>query len=353
MKVGRVGVLIEYPQSSTDGMTLAQVQEMNIRPYFHTYKVEAIRNWKIERINNKAMLSQVRLHEIVDESVDEFETKEVEQLRVLDLDEGRYRVRLYRKVKDKWVEYQEPFYPLRNGSFMNEIPFVVFSADGLSFDVKKPPLMGLVNINLAHYLTTAIKERAEFFTGAPQPVIVGITSQEADGGLGIGSTTAWAFSNPDAKAFYLEFSGKGLGSLRESLKDKEQMMASLGAQMLVPETRRNESTETAAMRHMGENSILSNIAQTLSEGINKCLEFAAEWMGVVPAEIELNRDFMPTPMTPQMLKELVASWQMGAISSMTLFENLKDGEIIRSDKEFDEEQDEIQNGALTLPNVSG
>jgi hypothetical protein len=236
---------------------------------------------------------------------------------------------------------------------MNEIPFVVFSADGLGFDVKKPPLMGLVNINLSHYKTTADLEHGAHFTGLPTAIITGFTNEDGDNDYRIGSSTAWAFSNDKANAKYLEFTGQGLGALVERLKAKEQMMASLGAQMLMPEARRNESTETAAMRHMGENSILSNISQTLSEGINKCLEFAAKWMDVAPAEIELNRDFMPTPMTPQMMKELVASWQMGAISSMTLFENLKDGEIIRSDKEFDEEQDEIQNGALTLPNVSG
>lgn len=347
MTVGRIGVLVEYPQNDTKGMTRAQVEQMNMRPYFHRYKAEAIRYWKTERINNKAMLSQVRLHEWVEVEGDEFEDKEVEQIRVLDLDEGKYRIRLYRREKEKWVLFEEPYYPIRNGSYMNVIPFIFFSTNGVNPDIEKPPLMGLVNVNLSHYKSTADLEHGAHFTGLPTAVITGFNNED-DSEYRIGSATAWAFSNDKADAKYLEFTGQGLGALEKRIASKEAQMASLGAQMLTPETRRNESTETAGMRHMGENSILANISQAISEGLNYCLELAAEWMGVQAAVIELNRDFMPTPMTPQMMKELVASWQMGAISSMTLFENLKDGEIIRSDKEFDEEQDEIQNGALTL-----
>jgi hypothetical protein len=349
--VGRAGVLVEYPRNELPVVTVAQAQALNMRPYFLRYTAESIINWSMGRINNKMQLTQVRLREISGVFVDEFTTNEVEQIRVLDLDDGKYRVRVYRKNdKEEWVLAEEPFYPLKNGAFMTEIPFVFFSCNGTNPEIEKPPLMGLVNVNFSHYKTTADLEHGAHFTGLPTAVISGIQTEDVTKeGFSIGSGSAWLFTNPDAGAKFLEFTGQGLGALENRLKSKESMMASLGAQMLTPETRRNESTETAAMRHMGENSILANIAQAVSEGINECLRIAGEWMGVKPAEIELNRDFLPTSMTPQMLTSLVATWQAGAISTQTLFDNLKEGEVIAHDKDFDEEQDEIQNGALTLP----
>jgi hypothetical protein len=353
MTVGRVGVLIEYPQAATAEMTLAQAQALNMRPYFVKFKTENIRNWKVGRINNQLKITEIRLSEIVEENSDDFDSVTIEQIRVLDLFNENYRVRIYRKDEKtaKWVQFEDDFFPIRNGAYMSEIPFVFISTNGTGQAVESPPLMGLVNINISHYRSTADLEHGAHFTGLPTAIITGIQADDAKGEFKIGSSTAWLFSNPDADAKYLEFTGQGLSALVERLTAKEGQMASLGAQMLAPDARRNESTDTASMRHMGENSILANIAQAISEGVNICLEVAAEWMGVAKSEIELNRDFSPTPMTPQMLTALVASWQSGAISTQTLFDNLKEGEVISHDKDFEEEQDEIQNGALNLPPV--
>lgn len=348
LEVGRVGVLVEYHENNSQAVTQAQVEALNMRPYFHKYKAESIINWRTDRINNKNVLSQIRLSEIIEVQKDEFEYEYIDQIRILDLNEGVYRQRVFQKEKDKsWVLISEVI-PLRNGSPMDFIPFVFISPNGTNPSVEKPPLIGLVNVNISHYKTTADLEHGAHFTGLPTAVVTGITNDDA-GEFRIGSGTAWTFTNENADAKYLEFTGQGLGTLERRDAYKVELMASLGAQMLTPQTRRNEAVDTAAMRHMGENSILSNIAQAISEGLNICFEYAAQWLNIAsPATIELNRDFMPTPMTPQMLKELVSSWQMGAISYNTLFEQLKEGEIIAPEKTVDEEQDELQSGDLKI-----
>lgn len=349
-EVGRVGVLIDYPNVNSENMTQAQAQALNARPYFHCYKAESITNWKVGRVANKAALVEVRLFEKAEIETDEFEIEEVKQYRVLDLIDGRYRQRLYRQnTKHQWEQFGDDIIPVMNGAPIPYIPFVFFSQNGTQSDVQKPPLAGLVNINISHYKTTADLEHGSHFTGLPTAFIKGVSTEDTENQtFKIGSTTAWAFSNESADAKYLEFTGQGLGALETRIQVKESMMASLGAQMLAPNQRRNEAAETAGMRHMGENSILSSISQSISEGLNKCLEIAGEWMNVTPATIELNRDFLPTPMTPQMLTALVASWQQGAISSQTLFENLKQGEVIANEKEFEEEQDEIDTSPVVL-----
>jgi len=344
LEVGRCGVLVDYPSIITEGLTVAQSELLNARPFFNLYKAESITNWRMGRINNKTSLLQVRLFEIVEE-YDDFEVNEIEQYRVLDLNSGDYRQRVYRKNARKEWELSQEVYPEMNGTRMNYIPFVFFSPIGVEVDVCRPPLSGLVNVNLSHYLTTADLEHGAHFTGLPTAFVKGV-SPDDENVYRIGSTTAWAFSNPDADAKYIEFTGQGLGALEKRIEIKEAMMASLGAQMLTPSTRRNESTDTASMRHMGENSILSAMSQGISEGLNYCLEIAGEWMGLTHATIELNRDFMPNPISPQMMAELFKAVQGGVISQETYFENLKEGEIIGSEKTFEDERAAIETNAV-------
>ena len=52
--------------------------------------------------------------------------------------------------------------------------------------------------------------------------------------------------------------------------------------------------------------------------------------------------------TSQNLRELVATWQQGAISWDTLFRNLKEGEIISPERTEDEEQALIESGQSML-----
>lgn len=352
LTVGRAGILVDYPQVINDGsMTEAEVQAQNIRPFLKEYVTENIINWRVGRIKNKAMLMQVRLMEYVEEidPKDEFSVFEIEQIRILEINElGRYQHRLFRKDEktNKWLQFGEPITPMVNGKALDYIPFIFISANDLSPSVDRPPLMGLVNLNVSHYKTTADFEHGAHFTGLPTAVITGHTIGDGES-FRIGSATAWVFDDPGAEARYLEFTGAGLSALSDSMKEKEEKMAALGAQMLTPSTRRNEAAETAEIRHFGENSVVSSISMTISDALNKALEYAAFWLGsnITPATIKLNTDFMAVGMTPQMLVALLQSWQSGGISKRSLFDNLKKGEIIDAEKSFEDEESEIETSA--------
>jgi hypothetical protein len=80
--------------------------------------------------------------------------------------------------------------------------------------MQDPPILDLVNLNLAHYLINADYQHGCHFTGLPTPVVSGYEAKENEK-LYIGSAVAWVFPNPEAKATYLEFTGQGLGALGE------------------------------------------------------------------------------------------------------------------------------------------
>lgn len=339
--IGRAGVLVDYPPI-TNAITLAQAQAQGARPYATMYDAESIINWKKGRINNVEHLTLVVLEEENEIPIDEFESKCEPQWRVLDLFEGAYRQRLFRKDKRGEFIIIDELYPQINGALLTKIPFEFFGVRGNTPCVDKPSLLDLVDVNLSHYRTTADYEHGLHFTGLPTPVVTGYYSDDQAAQLKIGSGTAWLLPDPQSKAFYLEFTGQGLGELREALRAKETMMAVLGARILAPEKRAAEAAQTASIHRSSENSVLASIAQSLSIGLTNVMILLRDWSGIAgDVSVELNRDFIPNSMSAQDVDSLVKSWQSGAISHETLFENLVSGDIIAQDISFDDEMERI------------
>lgn len=360
LKVGRLGVFVDYPQVDVEAATKADAIAMNYRPLLKIYRARSIVNWKTKNIKNATVLSMVVLKEVALEPEDEFSDKEVEQYRVLDLFDVTneagvvstvYRVRVYQieQQDGKEVEVLKSLaYPMIDGKPLDYIPFQFIGVDDVSWNVDEPPLIDLVDMNLSHYRVTADYEHGCHFTGLPTPVISGYTPNADENGktekFHIGSMTAWVFPRPDAKASYLEFTGEGLNALEKNLSKKENNMAILGARMLEVQRNGVESAQTAAIHRGGEQSMLSSVAQAISIGVTKVLRTFCEFAGAASdkVEFELNRDFFPVPMDSLQLTAIIAAWQNGAISYETMLENLKKGEIVKLDVTAEQEQERIK-----------
>lgn len=340
-RVSRVGILIDYPSTQTIGLTVAEAQTLGLRPYATIYKTESILDWRFERINNKQMLSMVKLKECKEVQVDEFEYKIVDLIRVLDLFEGRYRVRVYQKGEKEYELISEIF-PLMNNAPIREIPFVFDSVNGLDSDVKKPLLLDLVNMNLSHYRLMADYKHGLLFTGLPTPVFWGAQLDDDDK-INLGSTEALVFSNPDGHAEYLEFQGQGLSALKEAINTEVELMSALGSRMLSPEKRAVESGEAAAIHRSAENAVLASLAHSASSALTRALQWLAMWARASEdVSVTLNTDFMPKEMDSNMFRELTNAYLTGAISYNTYFFKLKEGEVIREEVQEEEEQDRLE-----------
>lgn len=348
LKVGRVGILTDYPEAAAEGLTLADTMAMNLRPCLCLYRAENIINWKTGRVKNVVVLTQLVLREYEEVAVDEFTTRCEERFRVLDLvgegDAREYRVRRFKVEEGKDVQIGGEVYPTMQGKRLDYIPFVFASPDGTTPEVGIPPLIDLVDLNLSHYRNSADLEHGAHFTGLPTPVVAGYKPDNPEDKLYIGSATAWTFSNPEAHAEFLEFTGQGLGALERLKSEKEKQMAVLGARMLEQQKTGVEKPEAQANQRKGEESTLAAAGQTISLGVTRSLKWFMRWAGQDDKDVsfELNRDFYPVPMTPQMLSSLVSSWQQGAFSDEVLFENLQKGEVVSRETTFEDEQARLE-----------
>lgn len=353
LEVGRLGILVDCsPIIVADGATptMADSAAQNIRPTLQMYSAETIINWRTGRVANATVLIMVVLQESVVDAEDEFKGKMEDRWRVLDLaDNGAYRQRLYKKkvpvVADN-VEFEQvgsDIFPTCYGKAMGYIPFMFLGTDDTTSDVDEPPLIDLVNLNIAHYRVTADYEHGCHFTGLPTLFLSGFRQENTTDKVYIGSEAAIISSNENARAEYVEFSGAGLGALEKNLASKETQMAILGARMLEPQQRAKEAADSQSIKRKGEESMLASVAQAISLGLTQALKWFTEFAGHDSSNVKfvLNRDFYPAPMTPAELSGLVMAWQQGAISEQTLFAKLQQGEIIDRDTTFEEEQARI------------
>ena len=346
---GRVGILVDHP--AIEGVTAISVkaaEDQGLRPMLKQYKAETIINWKYERIRNYWMLSMVVLEEEIEEAENEFKANCVKQWRVLDLDEGgHYRQRTFRKAeKGNAEEFEQiggDIYPLLAGKPLDFIPFFIVGVDGIDSDVDEPPLIDLVDLNLAHYRTNADYEHGCHFTGLPTLFLSGFLNEDGTAPkFTIGSQAAIVAAHPEATGKYIEFTGQGLEALQTNLERKEQQMAIIGARMLFAEKRAVEAAETASIHRQGENSVLASIATAISEGLEKALAVFSAWAGVNQVVVyQLNRDFNPAMLSAQDITAYMKAVQMGLLSEQSFYALLQRADVADSEVTWEDEQERI------------
>lgn len=347
LEVGRVGILVDHPPrpENVQPINIATAEAMALRPMLQFYQAESIRNWRFSRIGNVWTLQMVTLAEQAPVHEDEFSHKTEDRWRVLDLDEaGYYRQRVFRIGKDGKDELVEgPIYPVMNGEPLSYVPFITVGATGKGDVADVPPLIDLVDANIALYQVNSDRRHGLHFTALPTAVISGFTPENPNERLYIGSTAAWVFPNENAKAAFLEFQGKGLGESKDFSVETKQEMALLGARMLADESRvGSETLGGTQIKHQGENSMLGEIVGHVSAAMEWALTAFTQWAGASGEVVyQINRRFLPVPMGPQELTALVGAWQSGAVSDSELYAKLQEGEIIDPAKSFDEHQAEV------------
>lgn len=349
----RVGILVDHPAPPAGAkLSVAAAEALGLRPHFSMYRAPSIINWRFERIRNEVKLSLVVLKEAARADADPYSHKMEDRWRELSLDDaGQYRQRVFRKgQKDEFEQVDDDIYPEINGKTLDFIPFFIANSEGEASDVGEPLLIDLVDANIAYYQVNSDRRHGLHFTGLPMLFLAGVDLGDGEK-IKVGTQNAVISREPQAKGEYIEFRGQGLNAIKDYQAELRQEMAVMGARMLADETKAGVETLGATeIKRTGENSILSSIADALSEVLEKALSVFADWAGASgKVSYKLNKKFLPRPMSPQELTALVGAWQQGAISEGELFESLQQGEIIADDKTLAQHQAEIDTAPPPAP----
>lgn len=319
-------------------VTQAQAQEMNLRPYLVSLRVEDVLGWRAETIANVTTLTQIRIAEKVSETdpKDEFKEVSVDQIRVLDRTEGGVQTRLYRKAErsKEWTLVSEP----TTNAAIREITIVPFYANRTGFFTGEPMLDDLADINIAHWQSQS--DQRNILHYARVPILFG-AGMDAKSAITIGATEAVMASDAQAKLQWVEHSGAAIGAGRQDLKDLEFQMETFGLQLLTARTNAQSATGEA----LDANKETSQLAMT-ADALQDALEQALQWMGLYGGfdgnvEVSVNKDFGVSFMTAQEVTALLAAVKDGALSRETFVKELIRRGVLRSDLDADEEADRI------------
>lgn len=354
IQTNRCGLFVDFPSVPDKVYSKADMENLNIRPYVRMYKAETIINWRTRVINNQTITSLVVVKEDVEEpDVGGFKSKIIPQYRVLYLDEdGIYHQDTYQQVDANpllnlagGLTLMDSVVPLVNGAVLEYIPFYPITDKGITWDLTNSTLLQLAETNLSHYRNSANRENALIWTGNPTPVFSGYAGNVDEGAIRIGSCEAILLHNGGSASF-LEFTGQGLTPIKEAMAEKEEEMAVLGARIISPEKRTAETAESASIHRAGEQGVLADIANSISDGLTRILRFFGMYHGekdLKSISVALNTDYMPVEMKSDMLARLGELYQKRLISWDSYFYALQKGEVLKSDVTSEEEYAKIED----------
>jgi len=361
LSVGRYGLFVDYP-SLTDPATLEQVEKGLIRPTITPYLGEDITNWNTKKINGLNVLCFVVLCEKYFSNDNLFEPEFKTQWRVLDLDDkNQYRIRIFKEDNSA----PEVITPKANGKPLDFIPFTFIGAVNNDPCPDLPPMYDMAMINIGHYRNSADNEESIFFSGQPTFIVTGIKENWLNKILGgvirFGSRFGIALEK-DADAKVIQALPNSV--VREGMVDKQEQLASMGAEFLKGQTVTKTATE-ASIDDSSRTSAISNAAKNVSAAFQFALECAAIFQGADEKEIvfKLNSEFDLTRMTDgeraQLIKEYQANgitwkeWRGALHKAGIATENDEDAKKEIADKEADEIAKAAKEFAATTLDAEG
>jgi hypothetical protein len=332
-------IMVDAPRREGT-VTQAQAKADNLRPFMVSLRVEDVLGWRAETVRNVTMLTQLRLMESVSEPdpKDEFETKEIPQIRVMDVVAGGVQTRLYRKSADL-----KAWQLVEGGAFINpaisEITVVPFYANRTGFFTGEPMLDDLADINIAHWQSQSDQRNILHYARVPILFGAGMAETEA---ITIGSNAAVMAGDPNAKLEWVEHTGKSIEAGRTDLKDLEFQMETFGLQLLTA----RPAAQSATGEALDANKETSQLAMT-ADALKDALEQALHWMTVyggneMQPEVTVNKDFGVSMMAAQDITALLAAVTDGSLSRETFISELARRGAIRSEITPEEELDRIE-----------
>lgn len=319
------------------------------RPYQRHYLADNVINWREELVNGLPMPTRVVLREFVEETDDddEFESEVDVQYRVYWLEDGRAQVQTWRMPSDggQWEPLEEQITLTRRQVPLSFLPVVPITPLGVQWTVEQPPLRDLVDLVLSHYKLSADYYQLLHLCGAGSVLFgAGLSETEQNRITTVGGGTIILSENAGATLQYVQTNGSAGAEIKQAMADVvTQMGVAAGRLMLAQQKNVAESGAALELQFSGEDANLQQLAGAVAMGLEAALRIHTWWTGTAatPAEVEdvrveLNDQFVSMRLPAQDVVSLSSAADMGALTDEDLFWQLKRGEILDPETEFEE-----------------
>ena len=325
------GLLLADMPINTGGITKANMAAQGVRPIIVHYESDSIINWRYRKVGGVLKQSLIVLSESYVTDDDGYEQKTARQLLVLRLnDDNKAESEVFRKDKGgEWISQGINAMTDHNGKQLDDIPAYPYGAVNNDLCPDDVPMSDIASVNIAHFRNSADLEES-LFIAQPTLVLSGLTEQWVsdvlENGVAIGSRSGILLPvGGNAQLLQPNANDK----LQVAMSHKEQMMVSLGAKLVEQGGGANITATQANNEQAEETSVLSSIANNVSDAFSKCIKACARYMGYDDKDLGfvLNTDFGFSKMTPQQRAQLMAEYQGGLITFSEARDKLVESEV--------------------------
>lgn len=336
-------ILVDAPRRDGD-VTRGQAQALGLRPYFVSLTLDDVLGWKWENVNNAPTLMQLRISERAPKpDRGEYSDEMVDQVRVMDVIEGRVTVTLFQKDGrgEKWVQIDQ--YP----TDFDRIMLVPFYTGRTKFMEAKPPLADIAEVNLAHWRVQSDKSNCLHKSLSPL-LFMKQMGEIGEGGSAVVNSAGYGFmGNSDgADMKWVEISGAGIAEGREELRDLEKQMQWMGLQLIMQRT----GVSTATGDAIDEGRTVTRLrmwADNLKDCLEQALDMMADVGGLsgVNTDVVVNKEF--TVLGHLSMADVRDMFNSGAISRATYIEEAKRRGVLSEDVDVDDEMERMTDEGLS------
>jgi hypothetical protein len=327
---GHSAILVDFP-AATGARNLAEERAMGRRPYFVHVDAPQIWGWRKDDTNR---LTQIRIHDYEYRPLNEFGEEQVEVMRVIY--PGRYD--LY-TLGQETVTFEES-----NGFSLNTIPVVPIYSNRRGVLISQPGLLDIANLNITHYQRQSDLIHALHIAAMPTLVLEGYSQDSSEATIGVNYALGM---EPGHKAYYVQSDATSFEAQMAELQSLEGQMSTLGITKLFGQKFVAESAEAKRIDQAQSNSVLAIISQELESALNQAFKLAAQYVGMEPPVITIDRDFDYYRLIGQDVAVLAQLNESGKISDETLLKILQHGEILPEDVKIADELERIQQMEAT------
>jgi hypothetical protein len=339
-------VLVENPRPVTTDEQGNEIQRTKaddlaegLRPYWSFIPPENLLFAASVVIDSREILVQARILE--EETVadpdgwGELTEKRVRVFRK-NLETGMvtFEIHTWDPEEEEWTESVSP-----QEMDISEIPIVTFYADREDLLTGKPPLEGLIDLNISHWQSKS--DQVNVLTVARFPVLAASGIREEESNVKVGPRVLLWSTNPEAKFYYVEHSGKAIAAGRQDLLDIEEAMAEYGADMLKKRSPGDVTATARALDSAEATSPLQDAVIRFNDALEQAMALTAEYLGIdeLP-EITVPVDFGPEEIVSGDLDALKEARKGRDLSRETYLEELGRRGVLADD--FDPAENERQ-----------
>ena len=329
---GHSGILVDYPPDP-GVQTLAEERALGRRPYFTNIDAYQIWGWRQESTLPSSPLTQIRLHQWTTIPEGEYGEERVEQIRVI-------RPNSYQLFqRGGTTTTRNETVPIDSGPLpLGQIPFVPIYTNRLGMLTSSPPLIDIANLNITHYQRQADLIHALHIAAMPILVLEG-WDDEASTSVGVNYALAM---QPGNKAYYVGADSSSFDAQQTELSALESQMSTLGVTKLLGQKFVAESADAKRIDQAQANSVLAIISMELESALQQAYDMAAQYVGIEPPTVTLERDFDFYRLLGQDISVLGDLARDGLLTNDGFLKILRQGEILPDTVDFDSELASIE-----------